>query len=102
VVGLGRVAVRGRGVRRQRRVGLRVWRCLLRRPARGGRDDGAAASTLASARNNAQTLANSLEILGDAQPTQANYDQVLNTFDVNGALSQLRSAVTTLNATLAG
>ena len=62
----------------------------------------APASALASARNNAQTLANSLEILGDAQPTQANYDQVLNTFDVNGALSQLRSAVTTLNATLAG
>ena len=62
----------------------------------------APASVLASARNNAQTLANSLEILGDAQPTQANYDQVLNTFDVNGALSQLRSAVTTLNATLAG
>jgi hypothetical protein len=62
----------------------------------------APASTLASARNNAQTLANSLEILGDAQPTQANYDQVLNTFDVNGALGQLRSAVTALNAALAG
>jgi hypothetical protein len=55
---------------------------------------------LAVARNNAQTLANSLEILGDAQPTQANYDQVLNTFDVNGALDQLRSAVTSLDHTL--
>jgi hypothetical protein len=62
----------------------------------------APAGALASARNNAQTLANSLEILGDAQPTQANYDQVRNTFDVNGALGQLRRAVTTLNAALAG
>jgi len=55
---------------------------------------------LAGARNNAQTLANSLEILGDAQPTQANYDQVLNTFDVNGALDQLRGSVTSLDHAL--
>jgi hypothetical protein len=60
----------------------------------------APAGVLAAARNNAQTLANSLEILGDAQPTQANYDQVLNTFDVNGALAQLGRAVTKLNAAL--
>ena len=39
----------------------------------------------------AQTLANSLEILGDAQPTQANYDQVLNTFNVGTAISQLQA-----------
>ena len=39
-------------------------------------------SDLTAARNEAQTLANSLEILGDAQPTQANYNQVLNTFNV--------------------
>ncbi len=50
----------------------------------------------------AQTLANSLEILGDAQPTQANYDQVLNTFNVNAALSQLEGAVTKVNGTLKG
>jgi len=61
----------------------------------------APASVLGSARNNAQTLANSLEILGDAQPTQANYDEVRNSFDVNGALRQLRNAVTALNAALA-
>jgi len=61
----------------------------------------APASVLGSARNNAQTLANSLEILGDAQPTQANYDEVRNSFDVNGALGQLRNAVTALNAALA-
>jgi hypothetical protein len=57
----------------------------------------APAADLASARNSAQTLANSLEILGDAQPTQANYNQVLNTFDLNGALDQLKTAVTTLD-----
>jgi hypothetical protein len=57
---------------------------------------------LSSARNAAQTLANSLEILGDAQPTQANYNHVLNTFDLNGALDQLQHAVATLNARLGG
>ncbi len=57
---------------------------------------------LTAARNAAQTLANSLEILGDAQPTQANYDQVRNTFDVSTALAQLRSAVTTLDGALGG
>ena len=58
----------------------------------------APASDLTTARNSAQTLANSLEILGDAQPTQSNYNQVLNTFDLNGALGQLKSAVATLDA----
>jgi hypothetical protein len=55
---------------------------------------------LATARNAAQTLANSLEILGDAEPTQANYDQVRNTFDVNAAIGQLQQVVTTLDRTL--
>jgi hypothetical protein len=53
-----------------------------------------------AARNQAQTLANSLEILGDAQPTQANYDQVLNNFNLNGAIAQLRSAVNKLDAAI--
>jgi len=57
---------------------------------------------LTAARNAAQSLANSLEILGDAQPTQANYDQVLNTFNVNSALGQLKSVVTKVNGTLEG
>ena len=52
---------------------------------------------LTDARNTAQTLANSLEILGDAQPTQANYNQVLNTFNVNSAISQLQGAVRKAN-----
>ena len=60
------------------------------------------AADLTAARNAAQTIANSLEILGDAQPTQANYDQVLNTFDVDSALGQLQSAVTKVNRTLGG
>jgi hypothetical protein len=50
-------------------------------------------SDVLSARNDAQTLANSLEILGDAEPTQSNYNQVLNTYNLNGAIGQLRSAV---------
>ena len=50
--------------------------------------------------NEAQLLANSLEILGDAQPTRANYNQVLNTFNVNSAITQLQGDVTTLAGSL--
>jgi hypothetical protein len=65
-----------------------------------GRGFTAPAGVVATARNDAQTLANSLEILGDAQPTQANYDKVLNNFDVNGTIAQLHTAVTRLNDAL--
>jgi hypothetical protein len=54
------------------------------------------ATNLTTTRDAAQTLANSLEILGDAQPTQANYNQVLNTFNVNSAITQLQGDVTAL------
>ena len=57
---------------------------------------------IVSARNSAQTLANSLEILGDAQPTQSNYNQVLNTFNLNGAIAQLRGDVQKLDRALGG
>jgi hypothetical protein len=57
---------------------------------------------LLAARNAAQTLANSMEILGDAQPTEANYNQVLNSFNVNSAISQLQGAVERLNGALGG
>ena len=50
--------------------------------------------------NEAQLLANSLEILGEAQPTQANYDQVLNNFNVNSAITKLQGDVTTLAGSL--
>jgi hypothetical protein len=50
--------------------------------------------------NEAQLLANSLEILGDAQPTQANYNQVLNTFNINSAITQLQGDITTLAGSL--
>jgi hypothetical protein len=53
-----------------------------------------------AALNSAQTLANSLEILGDAQPTQANYNQVLNTFNVNAAITALQGDVSTLAGSL--
>jgi hypothetical protein len=57
---------------------------------------------IVTARNSAQTLANSLEILGDAQPTQSNYNQVLNTFDLNGAIAQVRVDVQKLDRALGG
>ena len=57
---------------------------------------------LTTARNAAQTLANSLEILGDAQPSQSNYDKVLNTFDLNSAIGQLKTDVSNLNGKLGG
>ncbi len=59
-------------------------------------------SDVLATRNDAQTLANSLEILGDAQPTQSNYNQVLNSFNLNGAIAELRSAVNKLNAAIGG
>ena len=59
----------------------------------GGGNFGAKAADVTAARNSAQLLANSMEILGDAQPNQANYNQVLNTFNVNNAISSLQSAV---------
>ena len=55
-----------------------------------------------AARNAAQTLANSMEILGDAQPTQSNYNQVLNTFNVDSAVAGLRSAATKLRDAAGG
>ena len=67
-----------------------------------GKGFGAPQNDIVTARNSAQTLANSLEILGDAQPTQSNYDQVLNTFDLNGALAQLRGDVQRLDRALGG
>jgi hypothetical protein len=60
----------------------------------------APAADISSALDSAQVLANSLEILGDAQPTQANYNQVLNTFNVNSAITQLQGQVATLNGSL--
>jgi len=61
---------------------------------------GAKAGDVTAARNAAQLLANSMEILGDAQPTQSNYDQVLNTFNVNSAITALRNAVNKVQADL--
>ncbi len=65
-----------------------------------GKGFGAPQNEIVTARNSAQTLANSLEILGDAQPTQSNYNQVLNTFDLNGAIAQLRGDVQKLDRAL--
>jgi hypothetical protein len=61
---------------------------------------GAKAADVTAARNSAQLLANSMEILGDARPSQANYNQVLNTFNVNDAISSLRAAVAKVQSDL--
>ncbi len=55
---------------------------------------------MTAARNSAQVLANSMEILGDAQPSQANYDQVLNTFNVDDAIASFQKAVAKVQAGL--
>ena len=55
---------------------------------------------LLDTRNAGQTLANSMEILGDAQPTQSNYNQVLNTFNVDAAIAQLQRAASKVDAAL--
>jgi hypothetical protein len=65
-----------------------------------GSNFGAKAADVTAARNPAQLLANSMEILGDAQPTQANYDQVLNTFNVNNAITSLQKAVAKVQSDL--
>jgi hypothetical protein len=67
-----------------------------------GKGFSAPQNDIVGARNSAQTLANSLEILGDAQPTQSNYNQVLNTFDLNGAIAQLRTDVQKLDRAMGG
>ncbi|HEY1831922.1 MAG TPA: hypothetical protein VGG38_16940 [Acidimicrobiales bacterium] len=41
----------------------------------------------------AQSLANSFEILGDAQATQANYDKVMGTFDLPKAIDTLKTDI---------
>jgi hypothetical protein len=55
---------------------------------------------LLDTRNAAQSLANSMEILGNAQPTQSNYDQVRNTFNVDAAIARLQRAASKLRAAL--
>ena len=65
-----------------------------------GGNYGAKAADVTAARNSAQLLANSMEILGDAQPSQANYNQVLNTFNVNSAITSLQGAVAKVQADL--
>jgi len=46
----------------------------------------------------AQDLANSFEILGDAEPTQANYNQVLGHFNMSFAVASLKVDIEKLDA----
>lgn len=61
---------------------------------------GSRTADVTAARNSAQLLANSMEILGDAQPTQANYDQVLNTFNVAASIAAVQKAVAKVQSDL--
>jgi hypothetical protein len=63
---------------------------------------GGAGNTVRTALNTAQVTANTFEILGDAQPTQANYNQVLGHFDLPGQVSKLTKAINDLAAALNG
>jgi hypothetical protein len=55
-----------------------------------------------STRRRRTSSANSTEILGDAQPTQSNYEQVLNTVNADAAIGRLQRAASNLNAALGG
>jgi hypothetical protein len=57
---------------------------------------GAAGKVVANTLNVSQVTANTLEILGDAQPTKANYDLVLHHFDLAGQIDKLTSAINSL------
>jgi hypothetical protein len=63
---------------------------------------GAAGRIVANALNTSQITANTFEILGDAQPTQANYNQVLHRFDLQGQVNKLTKAINDLAAVLTG
>ncbi len=55
---------------------------------------------IATALNTSQFTANTLEILGDAEPTAANYNQVLHNFNLTNQLAKQESAVNGLAAVL--
>jgi hypothetical protein len=59
---------------------------------------GGASKVVSNALNTAQVTANTFEILGDAQPTAANYRQVLHNFNVQSQLDKLTSAINALGA----
>jgi hypothetical protein len=61
---------------------------------------GRAGKVLANTLNTSQFTANTFEIIGDAQPTAANYNQVLHHFSLPNQLSKMRTAVNALAAVL--
>jgi hypothetical protein len=63
---------------------------------------GAAGKIVGTALNTAQVTANTFEILGDAQPTQANYNQVLAHFNLQGQVNKLTKAINDLAGVLHG
>ncbi len=66
------------------------------------RQTGAAGKVVSATLNTAQVTANTMEILGDAQPTKANYDKVLHNFDLQGQIGKMTAAINNLSAILNG
>ena len=52
--------------------------------------------------NGAQNLANSFEILGDAEPTTANYNKVLGHFNISFAVTALKVNIGQVDAAHGG
>jgi hypothetical protein len=57
---------------------------------------GAAGKIVNNTLNTSQITANTFEILGDAQPTKANYNRVLHHFDLLGQVDKMTTAVNNL------
>jgi hypothetical protein len=49
-----------------------------------------------NALNTAQVTANIFEVLGDAEPTQSNYNTVLHHFDLQSQIQKLQTAINNL------
>jgi hypothetical protein len=60
------------------------------------------AKSVTAALTSAQDLANSFEVLGDAEPTAANYTKVLGQFNVQAAVSTLQKQIATVDAAYGG
>jgi hypothetical protein len=63
---------------------------------------GAAGKIINNTLNTSQVTANTFEILGDAQPTQANYNQVLHHFNLNGQVDKMTTAINNLAGVVSG
>jgi hypothetical protein len=68
----------------------------------GALSEGAPSKIVTSTLNGAQNLANSFEILGDAEPTKANYNKVLGHFNISFAVTALKVNIGQVDAAHGG